>query len=275
MSFQEEIAKQKREAKRPTWLTDLLIHVIAQNPHAEGVKMDTEWSAQHVESPRFRIGGMGWFRDVTGVNGDDLVAASADAAKLAKNCGWTDMPGISPTVARKVQGHWTSTGRPQYFTAIAGKPLSFVKAAQIILACELTLEKLLKQQGIESKPKRRAANADVKLPERLDEISSAQEIYQHMAIIPACWNLNDFNTPYLEKRIAGDSKFLDQLATYTGQTDHGVFAELASGFTVTYGLAEKVKAFCDSSKDLGQIRCRKGKGILGTKRAAELEEIPR
>jgi len=238
--------------------------------------MDTEWSAQHAEIPRFRIGGMQWFRDITALNGDDLAAFSVATAKTAKNWGWTDMQGISPAVARKLEANWTSTGRPQYFAAIGGKPLSFVKAVQILLSCELALEELLIERGIDTRAKKQLPlSTEVKRPELLSEIPSSQEIYRHMAIIPACWNVNDFNESYLQSRMDTEPTFLDQIAAHTNQTDHSVFYDLAAGHTVTHGLARKVKEFCDPKKALGQIRCRRGKGILGTKRAAELEEIPR
>jgi len=105
------LPNRKRDSKRPEWLAELLIHPIAPNPHARRRENGYRMEARNtLKSPRFRIGGMGWFRDVTGVNGDDLVAVSADAAKLARVCGWAAMPGVSQTVARKVQEHWQATG---------------------------------------------------------------------------------------------------------------------------------------------------------------------
>jgi hypothetical protein len=275
MSFQEEMAKLKRLPKRPASLIDLLVHVIAPNPFESRATMDTEWAAQHAATPRFRIGGMQWYRDMTGLNGDDLFKFSGDAVKAAKSCGWKDMLGIPRSVARKLEIHWDSTARPQYFVAIKGHPLSFVKAAQILLSCELALQSLVDQQEGEQKAKKRSASDSVtRRPELLSEISSGKEIYQHMALIPACWNINDFNANYLESRTAAVPSFIEQLAAYTGQTDFTVFDALAAGNTVTYGLARKIKEFCDPNKPLGQIRCRRGKGILGSKRAAELEELP-
>jgi hypothetical protein len=267
MSFQQEIEKQKRPAMRPARLPDLLIHIIAQNPEASGAVMDSDWSAQHVGVPRFRIGGMQWFRDVTKLNGEDILRFREPALALAATWGWTEMAGVTRAMAAKQEINWKSASRQQFFDGVAGRPLLLVRASQVLLACELALQDLIEKREISE-----AARTDGR-PERLAEFVSSLQMYQYMALIPCCWNVSGFNESYLITRMEAEPAFLDNLASATQQEDHGVFIQLSKGHTVTYRLAKKTKEFCDLRKPVGQIRCRKGQDKLGKKRAVFLEEI--
>jgi hypothetical protein len=269
MSFQQEIEKQKRPAKRPATLPELLIQIIAPNPEASGAVMDSAWSAEHVGVPRFRIGGMQWFRDVTKLNGEDILRFRERALELAVTCGWAEMVGVTRAMAAKQEINWKSASRQQFFDGIAARPLLLVRAAQVLLACELALQDLIEKGGVSA-----AARTDGR-PKELADFASSLQMYQHMALIPVCWNLSDFNESYLNTRLEADPAFLDDLAFATQQMDHSVFRQLASGHTVTYSLAKKIKEFCDPRKPVGQIRCRKGYDKIGKKRAAFLEEIAR
>ena len=97
-----------------------------------------------------------------------------------------------------------------------------------------------------------------------------------MAIIPACWNINDFNTEYLNRQIKFNPSFLNELANHVKQSDTEVFQELAAGHTVTFRTANGIKDFCNGRpgrEPLGKIRSRAGRNLLGTKRAADCEDL--
>jgi hypothetical protein len=268
MSFRQAIENQRRPAKRPATLPELLIHIIAPNPEDAAAVMDSDWSAEHVGVPRFRIGGMRWFRDVTKLNGEDILRFREPALALAVKCRWTEMAGVTRAMAAKQEINWKSVSRQQFFDGVAGRPLLLVRAAQVLLACELALQDLIDNREISA-----VARTDGR-PEELAEFVSSQQIYQHMALIPSCWNLSGFNESYLNTRLEADPAFLDNLAFATQQMDHSVFQQLAIGHTITYSLAKKIKEFCDARKSVGQIRCRKGNDKkIGKKRAVFLEEI--
>jgi hypothetical protein len=250
-------------------LPELLLHIIAQNPEDDGAVMDSDWSAQHIGVPRFRIGGIGWFRDVTKLNGEDILRFREPALALAVECHWSEMAGVTRAMAAKQEINWKSVSRQQFFDGIAGRALLLVRAAQVLLACELALQDLIDQRG-----KSAAARKDGR-PEKLAEFVSGQQIYQHMALIPSCWNLSGFDESYLNTRLEADPAFLVKLGDATKQMDHSVFQQLAMGHTITYSLAKKIKEFCDDArKPVGQIRCRKGHDKkIGKRRAVVLEDI--
>lgn len=272
MSFRLEIAKQNRAPKRPALATGLFLHVIAANPFAENAVMDPRWAEEHARVPRFRIGGTPWFRDLTLLKAEALSGYSKKASNRAKSCGWTKMEDLPRAEASNLYGEWESIAKQQYYAAIQQRPVTFVKAVLFILSCELALQEIVDRQ----KAFRRGnANPDempaIELPR---EVSSGEFVYRHLAIIPACWNINDFNAKYLETRAGEDAGFLEALGGHTEQSDIETFHPLAAGHTVTYRLAERVKQFCDDAKPhVGQIRCRAGRGVLGSKRATHIEEL--
>ena len=270
MSFEIIIANQKRPAKRPALSTDLLLHIIAPDPFEEGATMDLQWAEEHATKPRFFVGGIPWFRDLTLLKAEDIGAYRKRAAGKAKSVGWTEMRDLPPHVVNKLYKQWESIAWQQYYEAIQERPVTFIKAVLFLLSCELALQELVDKQKLRKRPN---YAGDAEGPELSKEISSGETIYQHMAIIPACWNINDFNTSYIDDQVAADSSFLKKLGKHTGQQDLDVFADLGSGHTVTFVLAQQVKEFCDTLRPpLKEIRCRAGRGKLGSKRASKREE---
>jgi hypothetical protein len=180
------------------------------------------------------------------------------AAAEAKEAKWTEMPGTPRNVVSDLRGHWGAISRQQYFNVMNLRAVNFPKAALFLLSCELALQELINQQ------------------ESVIPFTSGACIYQHMAIIPACWNINDFNTEYLNRQTKFNSTFLNELANHVSQSDPEVFKELAAGHTVTFRTANGIKHYCNGGhgrEPLGKIRSRAGRNLLGTKRAADCEEL--
>jgi hypothetical protein len=273
MSFQEEIAQQSRPAERPALASGLLLHKICENPGAETAQLDEDWAGEHAGMLRFFVGGIDWFSNLTLMSMDSLFSRKDRTLELAERCGWSKMSDAKPIDAETLRAQWTAIARPQYFNAGQKRAMNFPKAALFILSCELAIQDLLEQ--ITSRPENSERYAKLK-----SEVVAPEYVYKHMAIVPACWNVNDFNSKYLLRRVEARQGFLAQLAVYASQSGGRVFHQLADGQTVTFRTAARVKHFCDSSLDgcdpLGQIRSRRGrggKGMLGSKRSAESEDI--
>jgi hypothetical protein len=270
MSFEIVIASQHRDAKRPALATDLLLHIIAPDPFEPGATMDPQWAEEHALKPRFFVGGLPWFRSLTLLNAEGLGAYRKHSSNRAKSIGWADMKGLPRHVVSPLYKQWESIAWQQYYEAIQQRPVTFVKAALFLLSCELALQELIDTQKLRKRPSY-TVGADG--PEVPKEISSGEAVYQHMAIVPACWNVNDFNIEYINGHMASDSFFLKKLGKHTKQNDADVFTDLGSGHTVTFTLAQQVKEFCDKLRPpVREIRCRVGKGKLGSRRASKREE---
>jgi hypothetical protein len=273
MSFAEEIERQGRVAARPSSPTDLLLHHISGDPHAKDAAMETDWAKEHAAVPRFYVGGLSWFLELTLLNAEKLAAYRDQAPRDAKKIDWHKMAGTPGNVVKDLQGQWGAISRQQYYSVLKSRAVNFPKAALFLLSCELALQSLIDAQ--QARKHHRDEDAEPDSPRIPKTITAGHCIYQRMAIIPACWNINDFNAKYIERHVAFKSSFLDQLAKHAKQSDATVFSQLASGYTVTFRTANCVKAWCEKNgcEPLGKIRCRAGKNLLGTKKAADLEEL--
>jgi hypothetical protein len=201
--------------------------------------------------------GIRWLLASTGLTQATLVTQRDEAhQRILDITRWGDM--------HDPNGHWEmALGRPQILHACAAEPMPFAKAAQVLMTCEIAVEKLL---------------ADTKKQHRVPrEITEPQHIHGYMAILPACSNIDDFSKDYLGKVRSryGDptSVLRDQANLRTQQ----VITDLASGSTVTRVTAETVRTkalerFAGPDLSLGQVRSRPGR-YLGTGNASLNEQV--
>jgi hypothetical protein len=260
--------KSGNRTRRPINADELLLAPVTSDPHMPDATCDMDWIKEH-NKQRFYVGGWPAFVNLTGMKIDELDRYRDAAIAAAKTEKWPMMRYTSPEMIRRLESDWSSIARPQLFNCAKGRAVMFPKAALFILTCELALEDRLEQA-------RNSRSKEGKTSELLATAKSGVWIYSHMAIVPAVWNINDFNKGYLESRLAKNPIFLSALRKETGQENLDVFRDLASGSTVTYKTATMIKTYCDRSNEfepLGEIRARAGKGTLGTKHASMYEEI--
>lgn len=245
-SYSQQQANRQVPAVRPARYEDLLLHPIADNPLSPNAASYDNWEFDHGAKPRFHVAGLFWFSRLTGMTMQDLKEGYSEAAREeVQNTPWISMPNS--------QEAWTQAiARQQFQRARGAKATRFQKAGVIILACELALEDML--------------NNGANLP-----IKSAQEVYQNMAIVPAVWNIDDFNERYLKS--LSDNQILDLAAA--SQQPKAVISALATGFTATYSTVELIKAKADTySNKPGRVRARPGGKSLGKRGASEFETVP-
>lgn len=262
-TFAEAIAAQQRPARRPALAEHLLIYPIAPNPYDPSAIMDSDWAREHAGIPRFYVGGVHWFLHVTQLSMAKIAAYRNQAPIEAKKAGWNAMPGTPLEMVEALRAYWGAIARQQFYSIAGACAVNFPKAALFLLACELALTDLI-------------YSSDDSVSDRISipkHITSGEYIYQHMAIVPSCWNINDFNSCYYTNNFAEKLGLLRKLADYAGQSESNVLSELASGHTVTFATAEKIQEFCLHTSSgcgpVGRIRSRAGR-ILGSKKAADL-----
>lgn len=254
LDYKIEMAAQKRPAKRPEFYADLLLHPVATDP-TDGSGCYDDWEFDHGSMQRFYVGGMRWYFRQTGLNANVLAGFRRDALRqVKKRTDWGSMPNSNQMWKQDI-------ARPQFNVAARGDPLFFQKAAIILMACELALEEAL-EEGEEVK--------DIKKPE---------DIYQKMSIIPACWNVNDFNIGFYEKLRKAEPDVPGKLQNAAAQESASVFEHLSNGNTVTFETAKAVKAEidgnCGPDFNVGNVRAKPGVKRLGKQKASEFETIDR
>ncbi|MBF9036834.1 hypothetical protein HKCCE2091_21580 [Rhodobacterales bacterium HKCCE2091] len=201
------IAAQARAAARPTHYQELLFR-----PISEGLNDTTSyfgWEVDHAEKKRFYVGGMLWFRSVTGMNGSEVAAGYKSRAEntVREETEWANVP-ITQSLWRQ------AIARKQFNAAWNRNPLMFHKAATVIVACELALQDRL-DSGLS-----------------IEGITSGLDVYRYMTVIPACWNIDDFDAKSWAE-IRERPNALSNICTATGQNNSRVFEKLSQGGTVT------------------------------------------
>ncbi|MET1416810.1 hypothetical protein ABVF61_31430 [Roseibium sp. HPY-6] len=251
MDYLANIIQQQRQAVRPANYEDLLFHPIADDPTTSGASCYSNWEFDHGTQPRFYVGGVLWFMRSTSLNANSLAGYKEEAVQaVSDRTNWSDMPNSN--------NNWTGQiARQQFNAARNHKPLFFQKAAVIIMACELAAEKMLASGRT------------------LQDINAAEDIYRFMSIIPACWNINDFDADFYNQHIAKDKAAQETLRRASKQSQKTVIAELANGHTVTYETARAIKSSIDDdlpdNVNVGDVRARPGKQKLGHKRTSDYE----
>lgn len=261
MAAVASLLQQRTISARPIEYERLLLEPIVDVASAETTAFGSYvgWDEDHCEARRFYVAGIQWFRRVTHISQTDLYQFRENAHKrILSQTTWHQMP--------DPQGLWhESLGKPQIAKACKGQPIVFAKAAQVLMACELALEKQLEKSREEHR-----------LPE---SIKSPQDIHRYMGIFPACWNIDDFGESYIEeaRRNYRNGDALALLRDEAGLSNQDALFQLATGATVSYGLANEIKriastTFATPSVQLGRVRGRPGR-FLGKGHATEREEV--
>jgi hypothetical protein len=252
------IRAQKRASARPTRLEDLLLHPVCDDPSASGAECYTDWDRDHVGSARFFVGGILWFMRQTRVNSSTLASYADQAAKVVENqTEWHDIANV-----RNSDERWRENVARQQFDRAVNRSSQYIqKAATIIVACELCATDMIKSKNTTLK----------------ESISKPEDIYKMMSIIPACWNVNDFNQDFMTKVNASGAPHLRTVQHAIGEDSSDVLKDLADGFTVTYptakGVFEAVNGELPSEFSVGSVRARPGRRKLGKKRASHNEIV--
>jgi len=252
------VRAQGREAVRPVRLEDLLLHPICDDPTAPDAVCYTDWDRDHVGSARFFVGGILWFMRQTKVNSSTLASYAEEAARVVESqTEWHDIVNV-----RNSDERWRENVARQQFDRAVNRSSQYIqKAATIIMACELCASDLIK-----------SGNAALK-----DSISKPEDIYKMMTIIPACWNVNDFNQDFMAQVDSSGAPHLKTVQHAIGEDSVDVLKDLADGFTVTYptakGVLDAVNSELPSEYSVGLVRARPGRKRLGKKRASHNETV--
>ena len=205
------------------------------------------WAAKNGNKPKFYVGGIGAAMG--------LVMAP-DAKTVWK--AYTDTGGGTTKSGRMIlqqETNWVEElpfkweqdlNDPQFRKAINGEPLLFFKAVQVILC----FEAYARQRNL-------------------------PDIYDVIDIIPACYNLDDFNAALLEQLMKADAEFLAKASESIGQPEQFV-TDLANGMCGTKASVEALKTFVDEAypkHKTGAVRPHPGKKKLGSLAASAAERV--
>lgn len=255
MNYLHDIQSQGRGGGRPVNYEDLLFHPIADDPTVAGATCYKNWEFDHGTQRRFYVGGFLWFLGITGLNPNRLADGfKQDAVTVVgKQATWSTMPNSN--------NHWQEPlARQQFNLARNQSAIFFQKAALIIMACELAAEKILNSGRT------------------LSGVNVPGDIYKYMSIVPATWNINDFNDAFYKDYISRQPAAIDALQNATAQPQPAVFGDLANGRTVSFEVALGVyntigTPALPASGFKGNVRARPGKKTLGRLRTSEFESI--
>jgi hypothetical protein len=255
--YRDKLSVFPHPSERPKSYDGLLLVPITHDQPRPSDKSYPYWEEDHADKRHFYLGGFSSFmRSGAVADVKELHEFAADALEVVQDLrGWTDMPG--PRDA------WTEFSYNQVRHAKNGMPLYFQKAAIVLLCCELSI-----RERLNGNKERRALKIEHK---------SGADVYRYMRIIPACWNIDDFNKAYLDRLEDAHPGAKAALCDAAGQTSIRVIEELADGYTVTRETAAAIKAFIDERYPkfpVGRVRARPGKR-LGRKHASDKEALDR
>lgn len=251
----EQLKAGRPIADRPDHYEQLLLEPIADG---EGGRVNAfgsyaGWEADHWSSKRFYVAGLSWLQNASRLNQGQITEFREKANSAIQHGDiWRNDSEPAVTWDREF-------GKPQLHQAFAGKPISFANAAKIILACELALEELLRSG---------------RAPERLAFVQSAGEIYRHMAIVPAVYNIDNFCEPYIKQAESTSERFYSALMEQAKLRGTAVIHDLAAGGTVTHATAKNIRDHAPEvpAYPLGRVRAKPGRH-LGKGSASIHEEI--
>lgn len=270
------------EARRPDFADQLLLYPVNDDPDVEPAECTEAWAEEHALRQRFYITGVRWFRDVTGSNTDAIARVRKKAVELAKRSEWTTLRNTPKHIAREIRKQFHAISIQQFYNVTAGRPVFFPKACLFILACEIVLQEMIDEQNELSDEELAAQEAEDEEVVVPAEILTGQEVYRHMRINGACWNINGLNLNFIKDKLNVDPSLMEGLPEATYQTDFEVFYQHARGHTLTYPTARAIRDFSRNEESgfdgLGRLRSTAGRKILGTENAAShevwLRELP-
>jgi len=177
----------------------------------------------------FRVRGFSWFKkDVTPNVSDLAPLIPAMQAKFIPEPA--DQPPALPGWTALKTFRWAEAfAMRQVYDAAGSDPskrlLQFAKAAKVLLLCEM-----------------KAAEVGV----------TAETLYQHMRLEPACFGISDFTRQTLQAAERDREDIVSVLRRETAQESQGVFWDMADGKWVTYRLATQVRRIL--KKELPKLR---------------------
>jgi len=266
MTYAGKLDRWRRKTKRPAHYEGLILHPINDAPDTDPEFMPG-WEDEHAGELRFRLGGVTWFQNNTGLNANNVAAFREEAIDRfnelvdAGKVNWRQMPGLQANH----QLYWSSVARQQFNGAFGGSRIYLSKLMYVLLACELAVAEQIKKG-------RRLPNIAAPFIER------PEDIYQQMSAIPSCWNVNKFNKDSVAVQVALDPEFLTKVARACGHPDQDTrfLVDLTGGRTVQYDIAKAIERYCIAEGiDLGgtpKARARAGT-YLGVGPASEFEQV--
>jgi hypothetical protein len=240
------LQSRQRDPVRPEKYGELLLRPIVDNP-MNGDGSYQRWEYDHSDKQRFYVGGMVRLRELINIDAQTLSSYSERArTEIRSKTSWPNMPNSGV--------RWTENcARQQYNHAFNKGRLFFQKAAVIIVSAELALRDAIVAGTL------REAKPDL----------TPEHVYTFMSIIPACWNVDEFNMDYVERVKANTPLFRSDLSRACGQNST-VIDHLSTHFTVDFDTANDIKDHIDRThpqNPVGDVRARPGRQ-LGTKGAS-------
>lgn len=252
MTYLELLNEQSRPAKRPTGHEGLLF--LPVNDDADVNQPCYQyWERDHADKKRFYVGGFAWFLSNIGMSASEFASRYKTNAvrEIPERSDWHKMPFSNGLWGQEI-------ARKQINAAAKGRPLQFHKAATIIMACELAIEEAIQDGG------------------GFDNLSSGEEVYQRMSIIPAVWNVDDLEKEIFDELFRSGVNVMPNLEAKTGQYKKEVFEDFLSGCSTTYQTAEgfrQVLTEVIEDRPVGRVRAKPGSRHLGRSQASEREEF--
>ncbi len=256
MSAFKNLVSERHVGSVPKAYADFLVQPVADDPTKANASYEN-WEFDHASHRRFFVGGMRWFLRTTDLKAVDLTRYTDAAVRAAA---------IRPQVVNMPNSDdkWNALSRNQIRAAREKEPMFFQKAVLTIIACELALADLL--------------NSDKRSRLVASGVSDASDVYRHMAVVPAVWNIDNFSTAYDAIKRSGPDA-IGQLLAAAGQRSPEVFEGLAGisgkGATVTYETARRIRdgisALPLANTFVGKVRASPG-NFLGRGNAMAEEE---
>lgn len=227
-----------------------MLHPLADDPTKSGSVSYDGWEFDHGGVQRFYVGGMRWFMRQSGIEKIPTLAGYAEeaVATIANQTNWTTMPNS--------ETRWDQMSPNQLRSARKMDHVFFQKAALVIVTCERALADKLAKGGSTPFP------------------IKPEDIYSVMSIIPAVWNIDDFDKKTLQQLQEKYPEAMAYLREKSGQSASTI-EHLATGHSVQHATAMAVKAAIDKNftkVGCGRLRASPG-ASLGTKAASPAESI--
>lgn len=235
-------------------LDALLLHPVRARDSEPGTAGDSyaNWKLDHARTAQFYVVGFNWLRAINGrTEANYYHSFGAEAFKKAGALGWSQELRTDFRVPLSYN---------QFRNAlILRRPMFFGHAAQILLAFELALADAIKKK---------------------DYAGNATDVYDHVRILPACYNVDGLN-----RKTVGDMRSLvdgfdREILAASGQVDPALIDEIANGNCVTRRTARAIRLrtleltkAAGARFTVGDVRGAPGRDNLGRKSASLAESI--
>ncbi len=218
-----------------------------------------DWLTDHAIGRRFYVTGINRFLKETGLDATKLFQYRYDAHRIILE--ETSWPQDIPAAREQWQ---KDLGKPQISLACQQKPMSFAKAAQLLVTCEIAIKDILTGR-----------HRNLSLPTGVD---APEKIHSMMSILPAVWNINDFTDTLISAIRAHYGDPIPHITKGVNLNSSYIITDLTQGHTVTLETATKVRDFVLSNYPvpgyaIGEVRAKSGQ-FLGKKSASLHEGVP-